>query len=159
MQKLRLFFAMALLYMFRVTIPGLVWSTTCDCMLAVVSNIIVITDFFNLQYTCLPERPYTALYSWWWVGLSPETCRVKPLRRINAIVASCWNCFTMSARISNSLSENAGHVERNIWRISHCWTRLLLLFGICSARTSAKINWKIIVVFYILLTVHPWITL
>jgi len=28
------------------------------------------------------------------VELSPETCRVKPLRRINAIVASCWNYFT-----------------------------------------------------------------
>ena len=46
------------------------------------------------KYTCLPERPYTALYSWWWVELSPETCRVKPLRRINAIVAFCWNYFT-----------------------------------------------------------------
>ena len=47
------------------------------------------------KYTCLPERPYTAaLYSWWWVELSPETCRVKPLRRINAIVASCWIYFT-----------------------------------------------------------------
>ena len=45
--------------------------------------------------TCLPERPYTALYSSWWVELSPETCRVKPLRRINAIVASCWNYFTI----------------------------------------------------------------
>jgi len=29
------------------------------------------------------------------VELSPETCRVKPLRRINAIVASCWNHFTI----------------------------------------------------------------
>jgi len=27
--------------------------------------------------------------------LSPETCRVKPLRRINAIVASCWIYFTI----------------------------------------------------------------
>ena len=35
------------------------------------------------------------MYSWWWVRLSPETCRVKPLRRIkNAIVASCWTYFT-----------------------------------------------------------------
>ena len=33
------------------------------------------------------------MYSWWWVELSPETCRVKPLRRINAIVAS-WIYFT-----------------------------------------------------------------
>ena len=48
------------------------------------------------KYTCLPERPYAALYSWWWVELSPETCRVKLLRRINAIVASCWNYFTIN---------------------------------------------------------------
>ena len=27
--------------------------------------------------------------------LSPETCRIKPLRRINAIVASCWIYFTI----------------------------------------------------------------
>jgi len=26
--------------------------------------------------------------------LSPETCRVKPLRIKNAIVASCWTYFT-----------------------------------------------------------------
>ena len=35
------------------------------------------------------------MYSWWWVELSPETCRVKPLKRINAIVASCWIYFTI----------------------------------------------------------------
>ena len=34
------------------------------------------------------------MYSWWWLELSPETCRVKPLRRINAVVASCWIYFT-----------------------------------------------------------------
>ena len=34
------------------------------------------------------------MYSWWWVELSPEICRVKPLRRINATVASCWIYFT-----------------------------------------------------------------
>ena len=33
-----------------------------------------------------------------WV-LSPETCRVKPLRRINAIVASCWIYFTINTTI------------------------------------------------------------
>ena len=38
--------------------------------------------------------PCTALYSWWWVRLSPETCRVKTLRIKNAIVASCWTYFT-----------------------------------------------------------------
>ena len=34
------------------------------------------------------------MYSWWWVRLSPETFRVKPLRIKNAIVASCWTYFT-----------------------------------------------------------------
>ena len=52
------------------------------------------------KYTYLPERPYTALYSWWCVELSPETCRVKPLRRIKAIVASCWNYFTILINFS-----------------------------------------------------------
>ena len=37
--------------------------------------------------------PYTALYSLWWVRLSPETCRVKPLWIKNEIVASCWTYF------------------------------------------------------------------
>ena len=41
---------------------------------------------------------YAVLFLWMlsveWVELSPETCRVKPLRRINAIVASCWIHFT-----------------------------------------------------------------
>ena len=56
------------------------------------------------KYTCLPERPYTALYSWWWVELSPETCRVKQLRRINSIVASCWIYFTTSCQALRSPS-------------------------------------------------------
>ena len=41
----------------------IIFDTTANMqsqVLAVVSNIIVITDFVNLQYTCLPERPYTA---------------------------------------------------------------------------------------------------
>ena len=41
------------------------------------------------------------MYSWWWVELSPETCRVKPLRRINAIVASCWIYFTIKHNARN----------------------------------------------------------
>ena len=59
------------------------------------------------KYTCLPERPYTALYSWWWVELSPETCRVKPLRRINATVASCWNYFTIVTYFAASIQFRA----------------------------------------------------
>jgi len=35
-------------------------------------------------------------------AMSPETCRVKPLRRINAIIASCWIYFTiMLSLVSN----------------------------------------------------------
>ena len=39
------------------------------------------------------------MYSWWWVELSPETYRVKPLRRINAIVASCWLCIDSQIKV------------------------------------------------------------
>ena len=60
------------------------------------------------KYTCLPERPYTALYSWWWVELSPETCRVKPLRRINTTVASCWIYFTISV---------TQHMTQEMWTL------------------------------------------
>ena len=78
MQQLRFLFAMALLYMFRVKIPSIIRST--------------------MLYMATGEPahlwPYTALYSWWWVGFSPETCRVKPLRIKNAVVASCWTYFT-----------------------------------------------------------------
>ena len=35
------------------------------------------------------------MYSWWWVRLSPETCRVKAIaKNKNATVASCWTYFT-----------------------------------------------------------------
>ena len=109
MQELRLFFAMALLYMFRVTIPPIIRSTyavyglsgrqvylCCNFVnILVVLSLTRILTKLQYKYTCLPERPYTALYSWWWVELSPEACRVKPLRRINAIVASCWIYFTI----------------------------------------------------------------
>ena len=57
-------------------------------MLAVVSNIIVITDFVNLQYTCLPEAIYSICTPDDGWNCHPK--HVKPLRRINAIVASCW---------------------------------------------------------------------
>jgi len=42
------------------------------------------------------------------VELSPETCRVKPSRKTNAIVASCWIYFTI-------ISPDDGHiVARNV---------------------------------------------
>ena len=44
--------------------------------------------------------------------LSPETCRVKPLRRINAIVASCWIYFTIGSGVNNSnLYSEGDHLE------------------------------------------------
>ena len=54
------------------------------------------------------------IYSWWWVELSPETCRVKPLRRINAIVASCWIYFT-TIHINNSISTQFIHKQMHIY--------------------------------------------
>ena len=61
---------------------------------------------------------YTALYSWWWVRLSPETCRVKPLRIKNAIVASCWTYFTTIV-----MNIHVPSRRRNFWatrRLSIC---------------------------------------
>ena len=47
------------------------------------------------------------MYSWWWVRLSPETCRVKPLRRIKTqllhlvgLISLATISFAMSARPS-----------------------------------------------------------
>jgi len=51
MQQLRLFFATVLLYMSRVTIPPIIRST------------MLYMAFQVGRYTCLTERPYTALYS------------------------------------------------------------------------------------------------
>ena len=49
------------------------------------------------------------------VRLSPETCRVKPLRLKNAIVASCWTYFTtiskLVSRYDKCLSVQGDYVE------------------------------------------------
>ena len=48
------------------------------------------------QYKNTKRKLYkTNAAIWYNKKMSPETCRVKPLRRINAIVASCWNYFTI----------------------------------------------------------------
>ena len=60
--------------------------------------------------------PYTASYSWWWVRLSPETCRVKPLRIKNAIVASCWTYFTT---IKHDARNHKYEKKFEMW----CWGR------------------------------------
>jgi len=48
------------------------------------------------------------------VELSPETCRVKPLRRINAIVASCWIYFTIKAAYNNTLTPGTYPKEKKL---------------------------------------------
>ena len=90
MQQLRLFFTVALLYMFRVTISPIIRSTMlymafqvgrytyvvisekqhgitrqCYVQLNTTVNDKTTRILTKLQhkYTCLPERPYTALYS------------------------------------------------------------------------------------------------
>ena len=50
---------------------------------------------YNISIPAYLKGHIQHMYSWWWVELSPETCRVKPLRRINAIVGSCWIYFTI----------------------------------------------------------------
>ena len=58
--------------------------------------------------------------------MSPETCRVKPLRRINAIVASCWNYFTIRFKhlgiiIWNDLNwtDHISYTLRKSWKALH----------------------------------------
>ena len=50
---------------------------------------------YNISIPAYLKGHIQHMCSWWWVELSPETCRVKPLRRIKAIVASCWIYFTI----------------------------------------------------------------
>jgi len=53
------------------------------------------------------------------VELSPETCRVKPLQRINAIVASCWNYFTTSDYMFRPLAgPSLGHKNVQVRRLT-----------------------------------------
>ena len=52
-------------------------------------DLIFVVPCIMLNSEIIPTRCNNCVYS-------PETCRVKPLRRINAIVASCWNYFTIS---------------------------------------------------------------
>ena len=60
------------------------------------------------------------MYSWWWVGLSPETCRVKAFAKNKPqFVASRWNYFhykntmhgTTNIKFSFSLFRNGGRLK------------------------------------------------
>jgi hypothetical protein len=89
------------------------------------------------------------MYSWWWVRLSPETCRVKPLRRIKIqllhlvglisllylILVSCFLCL---ARSVAAVTQN-----RFLSSLSNFWRQLnypfwLLQGGLHSGSVSPK---------------------
>ena len=63
-----------------VVILSIFWLSYLCRSCWVVGNTVLLCRVVSLNAEC-------------WV--SPETCRVKPLRRINAIIASCWNYFTI----------------------------------------------------------------
>ena len=69
---------------------------------------------------------YTALYFWWWVRLSPETCRVKPLRIKNAIVASCWTYFTNEVPLERKKSGSSLAVVATDQNRTTNWSQLYL---------------------------------
>ena len=79
------------------------WSFKYSSSTLWIKNLIFVVPCIMLNSEINPTRCNNCVY-WWWVELSPETCRVKPLRRINAIVASCWIYFA----IKNLLFENGG---------------------------------------------------
>ena len=88
------------------------------------------------------------MYSWWWVELSPETCRVKPLRRINAIVASCWIYYTSNkAHFSTVLGSNVHEWNKNyfIIRKSATWYNAIgsqHSTGNVAKKTAHRVTWK-----------------
>ena len=57
--------------------------------------------------------------------LSPETCRVKPLRRINAIVASCWIYFTIQLDTSTISGVRAGLSCLISYTITGCFMHIV----------------------------------
>ena len=78
------------------------------------------------------------MYSWWWVRLSPETCRVKPLRRIKT---QLLHLFGLISLLSNG-------VWSTPWPDNICWgtsdqmvtsvdTTVPLL---CSIRTALSLS-------------------
>ena len=83
------------------------------------------------------------MYSWWWVKLSTETCRIKPLRRINAIVASCCIYFTMEMAVRQWFRMNHTH--------SYCdgafkflyWRRLRRTIVVSCAVPAGNVSWML----------------
>jgi len=56
--------------------------------------LIFVVPCIMLNSEMIPTRCDNCVYSSQWLYY---TCRVKPLRRINAIVASCWNYFNIKS--------------------------------------------------------------
>ena len=77
------------------------------------------------------------MYSWWWVELSPETCRVKPLRRIHTIVASCWIYFT----IKHDARNHKYYIHKVVFGL---WVDILLIcVYLCSMSWQFVLWWVI----------------
>jgi len=89
------------------------------------------------------------MYSWWWVELSPETCKLKPLQRINAIVASCWIYFTTSRcelQVTNHMMHRKTWINMalyfcvNSWNVVDWWD-FVNLRGWNSKRIEKVTQW------------------
>ena len=90
----------------------IIFDTTANMQSQVfIILILYIIHGVNLQYTCLPEAIYSICTP---DELSPKTCRGKPLRRINAIVASCWIYFTTVILWSERLPEDGSPVPKHV---------------------------------------------
>jgi len=84
------------------------------------------------------------LYSWWWVRLSPETCRVKPLRIKNAIVASWWRSVFPFRSQNGSTSKKVWEPVIVCWLIVHHFFKDAFSISECIA-TNSRVNseWRI----------------
>ena len=61
------------------------------------------------------------MYSWWWVGLSPKTCRVKHLRRINrnCCISELFH-YKIHMRVKHTTQSYANNPTKWYWQIWKC---------------------------------------
>ena len=87
------------------------------------------------------------LYSWWWVRLSPETCRVKPLRRIKSnycILLDFFHNYTPSDVTNNCCRLNIEiifvmkiYVDRSKVKVK---VTLVQALRHCTGRTAHRVS-------------------
>ena len=86
------------------------------------------------------------LYSWWWVRLSPETCRVKPLRRIKTQLVQLVGLISLlgklllvfiAASMQSPLRWYIGKFSNYIWTIS--WYLLYFFLNVLPKSTTYNI--------------------